>query len=121
MQKQWEQTDKIVEDKFIDRTILAWTKAVSLVVIGITMLGLLAEPLIHSVQSLSKSADVSSFFIAFIFVPLASNARITISAINEVRRKKRNINSLTFSEVCLSFLKCNIVYTSLIHLSYLWI
>lgn len=83
----------------IDKSSVAWAKAISLVVLGIVMLGLLAEPLIHSVQSLSKSANVSSFFISFIFVPLATNARIAISAIGEVRRKKVNINSLTFSEV----------------------
>ncbi|KAI3457397.1 hypothetical protein Pfo_014060 [Paulownia fortunei] len=98
-QKNWEQTDKLVEDKFVDKSLLAWMKAISLVVLGIVMLGVLAEPLIHSVQNLSTAASIPSFFIAFIFVPLATNARITISAISEVRRKKVNITSLTFSEI----------------------
>ncbi|KAL7087593.1 hypothetical protein ACP275_13G076100 [Erythranthe tilingii] len=95
----WEETDKLVESKFVDKSPFAWIKAISLLVLGIVMLGLLAEPLIHSVQSLSKAASIPSFFIAFIFVPLATNARITISAIGEVRRKKLNITSLTFSEI----------------------
>ncbi|KAL0306557.1 UNVERIFIED_CONTAM: Sodium/calcium exchanger NCL2 [Sesamum radiatum] len=98
-QEKWEQTDELVEDKLIDKSVLAWTKAIALVVLGIVMLGLLAEPLIHSVQNLSEAANIPSFFIAFIFVPLATNARIAISAISEVRRKKLNINSLTFSEI----------------------
>lgn len=100
MQKKWEQTDNLVEDKFIDKPLLAWMKAISLVVLGIVLLGVVAEPLIHSVQNLSTAASIPSFFIAFIFVPLASNARIAISAISEARRKKQNITSLTFSEVC---------------------
>ncbi|EYU44996.1 hypothetical protein MIMGU_mgv1a025835mg [Erythranthe guttata] len=99
MQQNWEETDKLVESKFVDKSPFAWIKAISLLVLGIVMLGLLAEPLIHSVQSLSKAASIPSFFIAFIFVPLATNARITISAIGEVRRKKLNITSLTFSEI----------------------
>ncbi|KAL0362645.1 UNVERIFIED_CONTAM: Sodium/calcium exchanger NCL1 [Sesamum calycinum] len=103
-QEKWEQTDELVEDKLIDKSVLAWTKAIALVVLGIVMLGLLAEPLIHSVQNLSEAANIPSFFIAFIFVPLATNARIAISAISEVRRKKLNINSLTFSEVFFSYL-----------------
>lgn len=99
MQKKWDQTDELVEEKFIDKTLFAWLKAISLVVLGIIMLGLLAEPLIHSVQNLSTAASIPSFFIAFIFVPFASNARIAVSAVREARRKKVNINSLTFSEV----------------------
>ncbi|KAK6157343.1 hypothetical protein DH2020_011591 [Rehmannia glutinosa] len=78
------QVNKLVEDKFIDKSLLAWTKAISLVVLGIVMLGLLAEPLIHSVQNLSTSANIPSFFIAFIFVPLATNSRIATSAIKEI-------------------------------------
>ncbi|GFP79632.1 hypothetical protein PHJA_000106700 [Phtheirospermum japonicum] len=99
LDKDWEKTDKLVKDKFIDKSVVAWTKAISLVVLGIVMLGLLAEPLIHSVQNLSTAANIPSFFIAFIFVPLATNARIAISAISEARRKKTSITSLTLSEI----------------------
>ncbi|KAL6535953.1 hypothetical protein OROHE_012797 [Orobanche hederae] len=97
-QKSWEKTDTLVDDKLVDRSLLAWTKAISLMVLGIVMLGLLAEPLIHSVQNLSTAAKVPSFFIAFIFVPLATNARLATSAISEARRKKVNVTSLTLSE-----------------------
>lgn len=71
-----------------------------LLALGIVMLGLLAEPLIQSVQNLSAAANVPSFFISFILVPLATNARIGISAITEARHKKQRTTSLTFSEVC---------------------
>ncbi|KAL3652603.1 hypothetical protein CASFOL_002284 [Castilleja foliolosa] len=107
--KDWEKTDKLVKDKFIDKSVLAWTKAISLVLLGIIMLGLLAEPLIHSVQNLSNAAMIPSFFIAFIFVPIATNARISISAISEARRKKTNITSLTFSEIYSTVLMNNLL------------
>ncbi|KAL6529687.1 hypothetical protein OROGR_015310 [Orobanche gracilis] len=97
-QKSWEKTDTLVDNKLIDRSLLAWTKAISLMVLGIVMLGLLAEPLIHSVQNLSTAAKIPSFFVAFIFVPLATNARLATSAISEARRKKVNVTSLTLSE-----------------------
>ncbi|KAK4486671.1 hypothetical protein RD792_006729 [Penstemon davidsonii] len=98
-QKTWEQTDKLIEDKFIDKSALAWIKAVSLLVLGIFMLGILAEPLVHSVREFSAAANVSSFYIAFIFVPLATNARLAVSAISEARRKKLHTTSLTLSEI----------------------
>ncbi|KAL6554183.1 hypothetical protein OROMI_019856 [Orobanche minor] len=95
----YQQSWELVDDKLVDRSLLAWTKAISLMVLGIVMLGLLAEPLIHSVQNLSTAAKVPSFFIAFIFVPLATNARLATSAISEARRKKVNVTSLTLSEI----------------------
>ncbi|KAL0443577.1 UNVERIFIED_CONTAM: Sodium/calcium exchanger NCL1 [Sesamum latifolium] len=98
-QKTWEQTDKLVEDKFIDKSPLAWTKAITLLVLGIIMLGVLAEPLIQSVHDFSKAARIPSFYVAFIFVPLATTARLSVSAINEARRKKLHTTSLTLSEI----------------------
>ncbi|KZV51946.1 hypothetical protein F511_08556 [Dorcoceras hygrometricum] len=98
-QKTWEQTDKLMEEKFIDKSPLAWIKALSLLVLGIVVLGLLAEPLIHSVRAFSKAVNLPSFYIAFMFVPLATNARLAISAITEARRKKLHTTSLTLSEI----------------------
>ncbi|XP_073287245.1 sodium/calcium exchanger NCL2-like [Primulina huaijiensis] len=98
-QKTWEQTDKLIDDKFVDKSPLAWMKAIGLLVLGIVVLGLLAEPLVHSVRAFSKAANLPSFFIAFIFIPLASNARLAVSAITEARRKKLHTTSLALSEI----------------------
>ncbi|KAL2483574.1 sodium/calcium exchanger family protein/calcium-binding EF hand family protein [Forsythia ovata] len=95
----WEQTDKLIENKFIDKSAFAWFKAIALVVLGIVTLGLLAEPLIDSVRNFSSSANTPSFFFSFILVPVATNSRIAISAISEARKKKLHITSLTFSEI----------------------
>ncbi|GFP79634.1 hypothetical protein PHJA_000106900 [Phtheirospermum japonicum] len=98
-QKTWEQTDKLLEDKLVDKSALAWTKALALIVVGLVMLGILAEPLIQSVRKFSTDSNVPSFYVAFIFVPLATNARIAVSAISESQKKKLQITSLTMSEI----------------------
>lgn len=99
MQKTWEQTDKLVEHKFIDKSLFAWVKAIALLVLGIITLGLLAEPLIQSVRGLSRAAGLPSFYVAFVFIPLATTARLAVSAVKESRKKKMRTTSLTLSEV----------------------
>ncbi|KAJ0522685.1 putative EF-hand domain pair protein CML [Helianthus annuus] len=86
-------------DDGIDRSSWAWTKAIMLLVLGIAMLALLAEPLIHSVQNVSSAANIPSFFISFILVPLATNARAAISAVQTTNQRKERTTSLTFSEL----------------------
>ncbi|KAL3638516.1 hypothetical protein CASFOL_017887 [Castilleja foliolosa] len=86
--KTWEQTDKLLEYNLVDKSVLAWMKALTLIVVGFVMLGLLAEPLIQSVRKFSTDSNVPSFYVAFVFVPLATNARIAVSAISESVKKK---------------------------------
>ncbi|KAF7849242.1 hypothetical protein BT93_L1047 [Corymbia citriodora subsp. variegata] len=102
-QKTWEETDKLVdEDKGkgdAKKSPWNWVKSISLLLLGVIILGVLAEPLISSVQSFSKSAGIPSFFISFILVPLATNARGATAAIKAARHKKERTTSLTFSEI----------------------
>lgn len=77
----------------------AWFEAIAYVVLGITMLSLLAEPLIASVQKFAEYAGISSFFVSFILVPLATNFREATSAIKEASHKKSNNTSHTIYEV----------------------
>ncbi|KAD6794508.1 hypothetical protein E3N88_05404 [Mikania micrantha] len=86
-------------DDGVDRSSWAWAKAIMLLVLGIAMLALLAEPLIHSVQNVSSAANIPSFFISFILVPLATNARAAISAIKTASKRNERTTSLTFSEL----------------------
>ncbi|PWA89141.1 sodium/calcium exchanger membrane region, EF-hand domain pair [Artemisia annua] len=86
-------------DDSVDRSCWAWTKAIMLLMLGIAMLALLAEPLIHSVQNVSTGANIPSFFVSFILVPLATNARAAISAIKTANQGKERTTSLTFSEL----------------------
>ncbi|WOH05898.1 hypothetical protein DCAR_0625321 [Daucus carota subsp. sativus] len=89
----------LVKKKAAKTSIWEWTKAITLLVVGIVMLALLAEPLIESVHSLSTSANIPPFFVAFVLVPLATNARVAISAIKSASRKKARTTSLTLSEI----------------------
>lgn len=101
MQKESAETTLLVE-KGTETSPWEWTKAIALLVLGIVMLALLAEPLIESVHSLSTSANIPPFFVAFVLVPLATNARVAISAIRSASRKIPRTTSLTLSEVCSS-------------------
>lgn len=79
-------------DDGVARSHWAWTKAIMLLMLGIAMLALLAKPLIHSVQKVSTGANIPSFFVSFILVPLATNARAAISAIKTTNQG--NINKV---------------------------
>ncbi|KAA8523970.1 hypothetical protein F0562_010599 [Nyssa sinensis] len=98
-QKKWEETNGLVDERSVERSPLEWIKAIMLLVVGIVMLAVLAEPLIYSVQSFSKTANISPFFVSFILVPLATNARQATSAIKAASLKNPRATSLTFSEI----------------------
>ncbi|KAL6199097.1 hypothetical protein ACLB2K_028884 [Fragaria x ananassa] len=77
-QRTWDATDKLVDEE---------TRSV------------LAEPLIDNVQDFSTAAGIPSFFVAFVLVPLATNARQAASAISAASRQTPRTTDLTFSEI----------------------
>ncbi|XP_024466782.2 sodium/calcium exchanger NCL2 isoform X1 [Populus trichocarpa] len=98
----WEEVDKLLKDEktnAVDKSSWAWFKAIMSMVLGVAILSVLAEPLIHSVQNFSEDAGIPSFFVSFVLVPLATNARAATSAITTACRKKSITTSLTFSEI----------------------
>ncbi|KAL9403847.1 hypothetical protein Peur_000819 [Populus x canadensis] len=98
----WEEVDKLLKDEktnAVDKSSWAWFKAIMSMVLGAAILSVLAEPLIHSVQNFSKDAGMPSFFVSFVLVPLATNARAATSAITTACRQKSITTSLTFSEI----------------------
>ncbi|KAI3703890.1 hypothetical protein L1987_74086 [Smallanthus sonchifolius] len=74
-------------------------KAIILLIVGIFMLTVLAEPLVESVRKFSESVNIEPFYVSFILVPLATNARTAIAAIRAANQKRHPTTSLTFSEV----------------------
>ncbi|MFS7929381.1 putative EF-hand domain, sodium/calcium exchanger membrane region, EF-hand domain pair [Helianthus anomalus] len=74
-------------------------KAIILLIVGIFMLTVLAEPLVESVREFSESAEIEPFYVSFILVPLATNARTAIAAIRAANQKRHQTTSLTFSEI----------------------
>ncbi|XP_054815685.1 sodium/calcium exchanger NCL2-like [Prosopis cineraria] len=103
MVKMWEETNMVVEENqskaVVDKSVWAWLKAIMYVVVGIAILSGLAEPLVESVRKFSDSAGINAFFISFILVPLATNAKIAISAIKEASHQKSRTTSLSISEI----------------------
>ncbi|CAJ1957211.1 unnamed protein product [Sphenostylis stenocarpa] len=94
----WEDVEKVMEENQT-KGASAWLTAIGYVVLGVTILSLLAEPLIASVQKFSEKARISSFFISFILVPLATNFREATSAIKEASHKKSSNTSQTMYEI----------------------
>ncbi|KAI4322989.1 hypothetical protein L6164_022633 [Bauhinia variegata] len=94
----WESVEKVVEENH-NKGLVAWLKAIMNVVVGIAMVSVLAEPLIESVQNFSRSAGISSFFVSFILVPLAINAREASMAFREAGHKKKYNTSETIYEI----------------------
>lgn len=97
--RRWIKSDGTDENYKVDKSAWAWTKAIMLLVLGIAMLAVLAEPLIHSVQKFSTAANIPSFYVAFVLVPLATSARTAISAIRATKQQIPKTTSLTFSEI----------------------
>lgn len=104
LQRTWDATDKLVDEETrsgrpVDKSLWGWFKAISYMVIGFVVLAVLAEPLIDNVQDFSTAAGIPSFFVAFVLVPLATNARQAASAISAASRQTPRTTDLTFSEV----------------------
>ncbi|XP_076912478.1 sodium/calcium exchanger NCL2-like [Bidens hawaiensis] len=74
-------------------------KAIVLLVVGIGILIVLAEPLVESVRQFSESVKIEPFYVSFILVPLATNARTAIAAIRAANQKRHKTTSLTFYEI----------------------
>ncbi|XP_071730123.1 sodium/calcium exchanger NCL2-like isoform X2 [Rutidosis leptorrhynchoides] len=74
-------------------------KALILLFVGIGILTVLAEPLVESVRNFSESVNIEPFFVSFILVPLATNARSAIAAIRAAHQQRYYTASLTFSEI----------------------
>ncbi|XP_074319301.1 sodium/calcium exchanger NCL-like [Silene latifolia] len=74
-------------------------KAILFLILGTIIAAAFADPLVDAVDNFSTATKIPSFFISFIFLPLATNSSEAVSAIIFASRKKRKSASLTFSEI----------------------
>ncbi|MFS7946784.1 putative EF-hand domain-containing protein [Helianthus anomalus] len=79
-------------------------KAVLYLLLGTSIATAFANPLVDVVGGFSTTTSIPSFFISFIFFPLATNSSEAVPAIFFATRKKQRSTSLTFSEVRLSYI-----------------
>lgn len=83
------------------KLMLTWgfNKALLQLILGFMMLTYLASPLSLSTRQFSNAVGIPSFFISFVIIPLAMQARKAIAAIFPAAQKNKRTASLTFSEV----------------------
>lgn len=112
----WGEVDKLLDEaergnhRLLNHSlVLKWefSKSVLQVILGIAILTLCADPIMDNIIRLARAIGVPSFFLSFVIVPLAVNARTAIAAItllSSANQQSCTTSSLTFSEVYLSFL-----------------
>lgn len=97
-----EQSDEVVEA--VENPKWTSIKAVLMLLVGTIIAAAFADPLVDAVDNFSDATSIPTFFISFIALPLATNSSEAVSAIIFASRKKIRTASLTYSEVCFSFL-----------------
>lgn len=98
-----EESDEVAEG--VENPKWVSFKAVLMLLIGTIIAAAFADPLVDAVDNFSAATSIPSFFISFIALPFATNSSEAVSAIIFASRKKIRTASLTFSEVCFSFLR----------------
>ncbi|KAL8103650.1 hypothetical protein AgCh_028010 [Apium graveolens] len=101
----WKEVDSMVNEEQVGqktyKLMLTWgfNKALLQVILGFMMLTYLASPLSRSTRQFSNAVGIPSFFISFVIIPVAMQARKAIAAIFPAAQKNKRTASLTFSEV----------------------
>ncbi|MCD7452673.1 hypothetical protein HAX54_017733 [Datura stramonium] len=117
----WGEVDKFLDEaerknhgRLDHSLVLKWEfcKSVSQVILGIAILTLCADPIMDNIIQLARAIGVPSFFLSFVIVPLAVNARTAITAItllSSVNQQSSTTSSLTFSEIYVGVILNNIM------------
>ncbi|XP_074342228.1 sodium/calcium exchanger NCL2-like [Apium graveolens] len=101
----WKEVDSMVNEEQVGqktyKLMLTWgfNKALLQVILGFMMLTYLASPLSRSTRQFSNAVGIPSFFISFVIIPVAMQARKAIAAIFPAAQKNKRTASLTFSEL----------------------
>ncbi|XP_070027787.1 sodium/calcium exchanger NCL1-like [Nicotiana sylvestris] len=117
----WGEVDKFLDEakrekhKRFDYSLVlkgAFCKSVLQVILGTAILTLCADPLMDNIIRLANAIGMPSFFLSFIIVPLAINARTAITAISllsSTSQQSSTTSSLTFSEIYVRVILNNIM------------
>ncbi|WOH11905.1 hypothetical protein DCAR_0831401 [Daucus carota subsp. sativus] len=101
----WRDVDSMIHEKQVGqetyKLMLTWgfNKALVQLILGFIMLTYLASPLSLATRQFSNAVGIPSFFISFVIIPLAMQARKAIAAIFPAAQKNKRTASLTFSEL----------------------
>ena len=74
-------------------------KAAALLAGGTALCAVFADPLVGTVADVSRASGVAPFFLAFVFMPLASNASELVSSLAFAAAQTTSHMSVTFNQV----------------------
>ncbi|KAG5561809.1 hypothetical protein RHGRI_004751 [Rhododendron griersonianum] len=78
---------------------LNYLKASFYLILGTAITALLGLPLMEAVADFATAANISSFAVSYVVIPLALNYRQALSTITSARKKTQKAISLTLSEI----------------------
>ncbi|KAI3407238.1 uncharacterized protein J3R85_021166 [Psidium guajava] len=76
-----------------------YTKAGFLIILGTGVMMLIGQPLMESLQEFASAADIPSFFVSYVLIPLANSYRQILGAISSAKKKTKKDISGAFTEV----------------------
>ncbi|XP_030460143.2 sodium/calcium exchanger NCL2-like [Syzygium oleosum] len=76
-----------------------YTKAGFLIILGTGVMMLIGQPLMESIEEFATAADIPSFFVSYILIPLAMSYRQILGAISSAKKKTQKDISGAFTEV----------------------
>ncbi|KAL5772295.1 hypothetical protein ACOSQ2_012219 [Xanthoceras sorbifolium] len=88
-------------------------KAAFLVSLGTAVTVLLAQPLMQSLQEFSTAANIPSFLVSYVVIPLALGFRQALRTVTSTRQKTEKVVSLTFSEICCGMSRLMFICTAM--------
>ncbi|KAL5774337.1 hypothetical protein ACOSP7_011894 [Xanthoceras sorbifolium] len=88
-------------------------KAAFLVSLGTAVTVLLAQPLMQSLQEFSTAANIPSFLVSYVVIPLALGFRQALRTVTSTRQKTEKAVSLTFSEICCGMSRLMFICTAM--------
>ncbi|XP_022780861.1 sodium/calcium exchanger NCL1-like isoform X2 [Stylophora pistillata] len=96
--------DKEEEEEEEESTTYLAIKCVSLLVIGVGLVTVFADPMCDVLDSLTNKYNksfipVSSFYVSFVVTPLCSNASELVSSLIFASKKKKENVSMTFAQL----------------------
>lgn len=76
-----------------------YTRSVFMILLGTGIMLLIGMPLMISVQSFSTAANIPSFLISYVIIPLSMGYRQLISAVANAKKKTVKDISLSLTQV----------------------
>ncbi|KAM5588054.1 sodium/calcium exchanger NCL1-like [Rosa sericea] len=109
LEGQQKQVARKKKSKLTNKSWRNQIKAACLLILGIGIMILLANPLMETIQDFSTAASIPSFFTSYVLIPLAINYGLALQIITSAQDKTENAISLALSEIYNSVFMNNVM------------